>query len=257
MKSLEGVIEFHQIFDGHIFIDSKGTEHRAVVEFAPYQKLPKAHKNPDVRQGTIDEDPEYLKFVESLKEAENKPSESKDVGEGASQLERLENRLAHVTAQNLAAEQANKPTTTPLLEHLRAKKAAEAASKAKAQAAKAAKKKAAKAEAKKKEKEAKTNSEEGAATPAKKPARTRNRKKKEDKEVDGDAKPKDDKKKGKPPAKDPNAKPDKPKKPRPKKDPKGKQVVDKQGKQQVVSILGRQQPGDNKPKTQQQQQRAG
>ncbi|KAI9474808.1 Smg-4/UPF3 family-domain-containing protein [Zychaea mexicana] len=55
MKSMEAVIAFHQGFDGHIFLDSKGTESRAVVEFAPFQKVPKEHKNPDTRQGTIDE----------------------------------------------------------------------------------------------------------------------------------------------------------------------------------------------------------
>ena len=26
-----------------------------MVEFAPFQKIPKEHKNPDARQGTIDE----------------------------------------------------------------------------------------------------------------------------------------------------------------------------------------------------------
>jgi hypothetical protein len=32
-----------------------GNESRAVVEFAPYQGIPKDHKSQDARQGTIDE----------------------------------------------------------------------------------------------------------------------------------------------------------------------------------------------------------
>ncbi|KAI7848542.1 Smg-4/UPF3 family-domain-containing protein [Circinella umbellata] len=99
MKTMDAVVAFHQGFDGHIFLDSKGTESRAVVEFAPFQKLPKEHKNPDTREGTIDEDSDYLKFVESLKAEENKSNESKELGSdvGGTQLERLENRLALVT----------------------------------------------------------------------------------------------------------------------------------------------------------------
>lgn len=75
-----------------------GVESRAVVEFAPYQKIPKEHKTADVRQGTIDEDQDYLDFLESLKAEENKQQE--DVNEpvdGLTQIERLENRIAMVT----------------------------------------------------------------------------------------------------------------------------------------------------------------
>ncbi|KAI8388641.1 Smg-4/UPF3 family-domain-containing protein [Radiomyces spectabilis] len=142
MKSMEAVIEFHRGFDGHIFLDNTGNESRAVVEFAPFQKLPKEHKAPDTRQGTIDNDSDYLNFLEALEAEKAKPAEvAADVSEGGSQIERLENKLAMVSAQALAAERANKPTTTPLLEHLRAQKAAQAAAKAKAQAAKSAAKK--------------------------------------------------------------------------------------------------------------------
>lgn len=73
MKTVDAVIAFHQGFDGHIFMDSRGkiskaryisylahscvigNESRAVVEFAPYQGIPKDHKAQDARQGTIDE----------------------------------------------------------------------------------------------------------------------------------------------------------------------------------------------------------
>ncbi|CAO3611712.1 unnamed protein product [Cunninghamella blakesleeana] len=131
MKTIEAVISFHQGFDGHIFMDSKGNESRAVVEFSPYQSIPKVHKVPDARQGTIEEDPDYQRFLDSLKEEENKPINEPEVVDGVSQIERLENRIAMISAQTLATEQANKPKTTPLLDHLRAQKAAKAASKAK------------------------------------------------------------------------------------------------------------------------------
>lgn len=81
-KTMETLFAFHQNFDGHIFIDNKGktkthiifslvmetceypvfrslnifsgNEHRVVVEFAPFQKIPKEIKKPDPRQGTIE-----------------------------------------------------------------------------------------------------------------------------------------------------------------------------------------------------------
>ncbi|KAI9019389.1 Smg-4/UPF3 family-domain-containing protein [Phycomyces nitens] len=134
--SMEAVIAFHQGFDGHIFVDSRGNESRAVVEFAPYQKIPKDQKTPDTRAGTIDSDPDYYKFLLMLKAEENKTPEVKEGNDGLSQIERLENRLALVSAQTIAAEQANKPKTTPLLEHLRAQKAAKDSAKAKLQAQK-------------------------------------------------------------------------------------------------------------------------
>jgi hypothetical protein len=93
-----------------------------VVEFAVYQKLPKEHKKPDPRQGTIETgmkfiiyfnkknnkvlllisffffvDPDYLAFLESLKMEEIQQATAKEPGveSGATQLERLEARLAN------------------------------------------------------------------------------------------------------------------------------------------------------------------
>ncbi|KAJ8658566.1 hypothetical protein O0I10_005606 [Lichtheimia ornata] len=250
MKTMEAVIAFHQGFDGHIFVDNRGNESRAVVEFAPFQKLPKEQKNPDSRQGTIDEDPDYLKFLDSLKAEQEKKDEPSDVGEGGSQLERLENRLAMVTAQTLAAEQANKPKTTPLLEHIRAQKAAQAAARAKAQAAKAAKKSILNREAKAKGAASGKDSPSG-ETPKKSSRRNRKKKDKEkNKEKDDNnaaAASNENPKADKPPKKEGG----KSKRSKAKKEKdqqggsggsssKGKQV-NQQSKQQVVSILGRQQ----------------
>ncbi|CAG8535466.1 61_t:CDS:2 [Diversispora eburnea] len=125
-KTVEQVLEFHRAFDNHLFIDRNGVENRAVVEFAIYQKLPKEHKKPDPRQGTIETDPDYIAFVESLKSEEFQLQNiSKEPGVllegGATQLERLENRLA-VAVANAAANVPEKPKSTPLLDYLRAQK---------------------------------------------------------------------------------------------------------------------------------------
>jgi hypothetical protein len=45
-----------------------GNEHEAVVEFAPYQKVvvPKEGRRRDPKLNTLDQDPDYLKFLEFL-----------------------------------------------------------------------------------------------------------------------------------------------------------------------------------------------
>ncbi|KAG1460149.1 hypothetical protein G6F56_006014 [Rhizopus delemar] len=172
LKTMEAVIAFHRGFDGHTFTDSRGNDSRAVVEFAPYQKTPREQKTADARQGTIDEDPDYLNFLKFLEAENNKDAETQeDANNGLNPIEKLENRIAMNTAKALANEQANKPKTTPLLEHLRAQKAAQAAAKAK----KAAKKNA----RRKNEKESLVEQQQSPSSSEKKPRKERNRKKKE------------------------------------------------------------------------------
>ncbi|CAG8573237.1 12351_t:CDS:2 [Funneliformis caledonium] len=130
-KTVEQVLEFHRGYDNHLFVDRQGNENRAVVEFAIYQKLPKEHKKPNPKQGTIETDPDYLAFLESLKVEETQHATTKEPGvlleSGATQLERLEARLANAAAIN-AANAVEKPKTTPLIEHLRALKSAKSKS---------------------------------------------------------------------------------------------------------------------------------
>ncbi|OCF73242.1 hypothetical protein I204_06473 [Kwoniella mangroviensis CBS 8886] len=96
MASPDALVEFVRGFDGHVFKAKTGAEYQAVVEFAPVQKTPyKAKVKVDARQGTIDEDPDYLSYLESLKAEPVKP-------------------ILEVSAPQA------QPTTTPLLEHLRA-----------------------------------------------------------------------------------------------------------------------------------------
>lgn len=55
-----------------MFVDPKGHEYPAMVEFAPYQKIPKgkAHRRKDPKMGTITEDPDYIEFLRVLEERE-------------------------------------------------------------------------------------------------------------------------------------------------------------------------------------------
>ncbi|KAJ3213342.1 hypothetical protein HDU67_002972 [Dinochytrium kinnereticum] len=97
--SVESLLEFWKSYNGWLFKEEKsGIAYRAVVEFAPFQKIPKPKKKSDPRMNTLDADPDYIAFLESL----NAP---------------MEEKLAEI------ATVAEKPKSTPLLDHLRAKKA--------------------------------------------------------------------------------------------------------------------------------------
>ena len=64
----EDVYLFQERFDGYVFVDDKGNEYVAIVEFAPNQKLSpvKENKKKDLKTNTLDQDPDYLKFLEML-----------------------------------------------------------------------------------------------------------------------------------------------------------------------------------------------
>ncbi|KAJ7643884.1 Smg-4/UPF3 family-domain-containing protein, partial [Roridomyces roridus] len=73
-KSEEQLAQFGRDYDGHLFRDKAGNESYAVVEFAPYQKVPPEKKKADARSGTIESDEDYISFLESLKaQASNEP----------------------------------------------------------------------------------------------------------------------------------------------------------------------------------------
>ncbi|XP_063314684.1 regulator of nonsense transcripts 3A isoform X2 [Pelobates fuscus] len=65
-RNPEDILLFRDRFDGFIFIDNKGQEYPAVVEFAPFQKISKKKlKKKDTKAGSITEDLEYKKFLEN------------------------------------------------------------------------------------------------------------------------------------------------------------------------------------------------
>ena len=95
------------------FVDARNTSTDPILlgppilEFAPLQRVPATKRRNDARQGTIDQDPEFMEFLESL--------------------------ITPITKQSDAVEDKphTKVTTTPLIEHLREKKAAREAAKQK------------------------------------------------------------------------------------------------------------------------------
>lgn len=104
----EDVLEFAEFFDGHVFVNEKGVRHKALVEYAPSQRVPKPSSRKDGRDGTMYKDPDYLEFLKLIaKPVEHLPS-------AEIQLERKE------------AEQAGAPKealiVTPLMEYVRQKR---------------------------------------------------------------------------------------------------------------------------------------
>ncbi|KAF4603139.1 hypothetical protein EYR38_003544 [Pleurotus pulmonarius] len=104
-KNEEKLMTFSREYDGHVYRDKSGNEFQAVVEFAPYQKVPSDRKKVDARLGTIEKDEDYISFIETLEASKKTEPVS------------LEALIA-------STQPAPMPTTTPLLEALKAEKSA-------------------------------------------------------------------------------------------------------------------------------------
>ncbi|XP_022861734.1 regulator of nonsense transcripts UPF3-like isoform X1 [Olea europaea var. sylvestris] len=112
----ENTIEFAEFFNGHVFVNEKGTQFKTLVEYAPSQRVPKQLSNRDGREGTIFKDPEYLEFLEFLaKPIENLPS-------AEIQLERREAERA--VLHFILGAPKDIPIVTPLMDYVRQKRAA-------------------------------------------------------------------------------------------------------------------------------------
>ncbi|XP_069798909.1 regulator of nonsense transcripts 3B isoform X2 [Dendropsophus ebraccatus] len=104
-KSPDDIMLFRDRFDGYVFIDHKGQEYPAIVEFAPFQKVAKKKsKKKDSKTGTIDDDPEYRKFLDSYSLDEEKLTSTPET-----LLEEIEARNKEMIAKK----------TTPLLSFLK------------------------------------------------------------------------------------------------------------------------------------------
>lgn len=90
---------FVKEYHGQKFVDDRGEEFRAVVCYAPYQKVPRVTTQKDSREGAIEEDSTYLEFVEKLSETKG----------------------AYVAPPNLALVRPADPADTPLLHYLKNK----------------------------------------------------------------------------------------------------------------------------------------
>ncbi|XP_046468712.1 regulator of nonsense transcripts 3A [Neodiprion pinetum] len=105
----QDIFIFREKFDNYVFVDAKGTEYPAVVEFAPFQRLPKKRvgKKKDQKCGTLKTDPYYLSFLECLKNQE-----------AESGLSQPKTEYSYQPSDGLS----KKVTTTPLLEFLKQRK---------------------------------------------------------------------------------------------------------------------------------------
>lgn len=114
-KNTDDVFTFRDRFDSYVFVDKKGNEYPAMVEYAPFQKIPKraGNKKKDIRVGTIDQDPDFMAFLESLEKPESV------------QLPTLEVVLEEIQAheRELKANNGIIKVKTPLLEFIEQKKA--------------------------------------------------------------------------------------------------------------------------------------
>ncbi|OVA16332.1 Regulator of nonsense-mediated decay [Macleaya cordata] len=113
-KTPEDVVEFAEVFDGHLFVNERGSQFKVLVEYAPSQRVPKQWSRKDGREGTIFKDPEYVEFLELLaRPVENLPS-------AEIQLERREAERAGAAKETLVV--------TPLMDFVRQKRAAKGGS---------------------------------------------------------------------------------------------------------------------------------
>ncbi|KAI9373352.1 Smg-4/UPF3 family-domain-containing protein [Aspergillus egyptiacus] len=105
---------------GTSFLDARSTASDPVLlgppnlEFAPYAKIPGSRARKDARQGTIDQDPEFILFLESLTQpiAKAGPVESTTDGEEKKEAVKTTPLVQYIKEKkaNKAKEAANKPS---------------------------------------------------------------------------------------------------------------------------------------------------
>lgn len=110
----DDLFSFSRTFDNYVFLDAKGQEYPAIVEFAMFQRVPKQRpKKKDPLMGTIESDPSYITFKENLlaEALENSKTGGKAV------------KQHYFETEISTAEEVN---TTPLLEFLKVRRAEKA-----------------------------------------------------------------------------------------------------------------------------------
>ncbi|KAM9585247.1 regulator of nonsense transcripts 3A isoform 1-T1 [Trichechus inunguis] len=120
-RNPDDILLFRDRFDGYIFIDSKGLEYPAVVEFAPFQKISKKKlKKKDAKTGSIEDDPDYKKFLEAYCKEEEKTSASPETLLG--EIEAKTRELIGLFRSFLLSTVLRSRRTTPLLEYIKNRK---------------------------------------------------------------------------------------------------------------------------------------
>ncbi|MGH0185533.1 UNVERIFIED_CONTAM: hypothetical protein FKN15_018496 [Acipenser sinensis] len=103
-KNQEDIVLFRDRFDGYVFIDNRGQEYPAVVEFAPFQKIAKKKsKKKDAKAGTIEEDPDYKKFLDIYNGDEEKLTSTPET-----LLEEIEAKTKELEGEFTLKKQTNK-----------------------------------------------------------------------------------------------------------------------------------------------------
>ncbi|KHJ40905.1 cytidyltransferase domain protein [Trichuris suis] len=69
-NDIEDMIAFRDIFNGHVFVDSKGMESMALIELAPNQLIFSGKEEDGPLCNTIEKDPDYIAFVDRLSKVE-------------------------------------------------------------------------------------------------------------------------------------------------------------------------------------------
>lgn len=98
--NLDEIFTFQDKFDGYVFLDQKGTEYPAVVEFAPYQRIP-PHQEPGAKEdkcNTIDNDSHYIEFLRKLEQPDEIVLQSAET-----YLEQLELREREIKGTEIIA----------------------------------------------------------------------------------------------------------------------------------------------------------
>lgn len=109
--NMDDLLTFYEQFDNYVFMDNKGNEYPAVVEFAPFQRVPKKRvgRKKDPKVGTLKDDPVFLSFVASLEENKDTSSMKQASAE----------HLLTLTTESAS----KKDVTTPLLEFIKQRRA--------------------------------------------------------------------------------------------------------------------------------------
>uniref|UniRef100_A0A182PDJ8 UPF3 domain-containing protein n=1 Tax=Anopheles epiroticus TaxID=199890 RepID=A0A182PDJ8_9DIPT len=102
----EDIFRFTDSYDGYTFVDSKGMEYQAVVEYAPFQRPQKSRsRKKDPKCGTIEADTHFIAFKEALEKEQQEALHGRGTQEFSFKIEQEE-----------------KTTTTPLLEYIAQRK---------------------------------------------------------------------------------------------------------------------------------------
>lgn len=109
------LFKFMERYNRYVFVDRKGHESMAFVEYAPFQKIPKASgRKSDPKAGTLAEDPDFKKYLESI--------------EAGTEIEKtsnsIENYLEEIKSREKEAESSKSgpKVITPLIEYVRQKR---------------------------------------------------------------------------------------------------------------------------------------